>query len=321
MHEAGIAWLRTGNLGFDQACFLNGTPQPPAFTAAKEQIAALRGEGFRFTGITPGPSKMAEAAGAPGSAAYLENYRRMCAFLAGEYRGLIDSWQVANELDIWIFRHTLSLAQAVEFLKAGIRGVQEAATPAKVGINITLFPSLPGEVDGNTEAHEGVFIARGIYQDSGLELDYAGFDSYPGTWRKGGAESWEEYLEAFHALTGKPIVIQEFGYASAGAMMTPEEDRSGIYPCKAKKWRFSWNGKGHTREAQAEFIEASYGIFARNPHVIGATYFRWTDPEKCWQCGQADCPVETAWGLLDREKNTKPSYYSYQAAIRRIREA
>ncbi|MDD5348943.1 MAG: hypothetical protein PHQ12_01910 [Chthoniobacteraceae bacterium] len=318
MRDAGIQWLRTGNLGFDPQAFLRGEKQPGKFLAAKQRMAALRREGFRFTGITPGPLKMPETAGAPGSSAYLDNYRRICAFLGEEYRELVDYWQVANELDIWIFRHTLTLEQSVDFLKAGIRGVKETNAKSKVGINITLFPSRPGKVDGNTEAHEGVFIAKGIYQDSGLELDYAGFDSYPGTWREGGAESWNEYLDAFYALTGKPIIIQEFGYSSAGEMMTPEENRSGIYPCKAKKWRFSWNGKGHTPEAQAEFIEASYRIFAQKPHVLGATYFRWTDPEKCWQCGQADCPVETAWGLLDRAKKPKPSYYSYQAVLRDI---
>lgn len=320
MHAAGIRGLRTGRLHFDQEKFLAGEPQPEMFAAIKARMVALREEGFLFTAITPGPFEMVAKAGTPGSAEYLENYRRMCGFLAAALEGLVDYWQVANELDIWIFRATLTLDQSVEFLKAGIRGIKATGTKAKVGINITLFPSLPGEVDGNTEAHEGVTIAKGVYGDPELahELDFAGFDSYPGTWRKGGAESWDEYLDAFYALTKKPIIIQEFGYSSAGGMMTPEEEVSGVYPCKVGKWRFSSGGRGHTPEAQARFIEESFEIFARKPFVIGATYYRWTDQAVCWQCKQPGCPVETAWGLLDLGREPKPSYHCYKTTMKRL---
>ncbi len=57
--------------------------------------------------------------------------------------------------------------------------------------------------------HVRVYIAKGAYHDPELELDYAGFDSYPGTWRKGGAESWDAHLDEFYALTKKPIIIQD----------------------------------------------------------------------------------------------------------------
>ncbi|CAN5440767.1 hypothetical protein BH09VER1_BH09VER1_46550 [soil metagenome] len=312
MRAAGLRWLRCGTFGFDFGPFLRGESQDGAFAAIKRKVTELRAEGFHLMGITPLPSALGSLAGAPGSNEYLNAYRRACAFLGGEYRGLIDWWQVANELDIWIFRDQLSLPQSVDFLKAGLLGLKEADASLKVGINITLFPSRPGEVDGNTDAHEGTFIAKAIYQDPSLELDYAGFDSYPGTWRKGGSESWHEYLDGFHQLTGKPIIIQEFGYSSAGAMMTPEEDASGAYPCHLKKWRFSWSG-GHTPEIQAEFVSESLRIFADKPYVIGATYYRWRDFGKCWQCGDPGCPIETAWGLLDHDGQPKPAYHSLKA--------
>ncbi len=316
MRDAGIQWLRSGGLGFDQESFLSGKPQPVLFHEVKKRMAGLRSEGFQFMGITPEARAMTEAVGKPGSEIYFDNYRRICAFLGEEFKGLIEWWQVANELDIWIFRDTLSLEQAADFLKAGIEGVNSCGGGFKVGINITLFPSMPGEVDGNTDLHEGLFIAKRIYQDSGLKLDYAGLDSYPGTWRKGGVESWDEYLDDFYALVKKPVFIQEFGYSSAGEMMSEEEDKSGVYPCKAKKWRFSWRGS-HTPEVQAQFIEESYKCFARKPFLLGATYYCWQDHEECWQCGQRDCPIETAWGLLDRECRPKPSYYALKASARK----
>jgi len=316
IHDAGIKWLRMGGLGLDAEKFLKNENQPAGFFELKEKITALQKEGFNIIGITPKPTSMPKIAGTPGSPTYFDHYRRICAFLGKEYQGLIDYWQVANELDIWIFRDTLTLDQSIDFLKAGIVGLKESGPQLKVGINITLFPSLPGEVDGNTDLHEGVYIAKAIYRDSGLDLDYAGFDSYPGTWRRGGPESWNDYLDAFHELTGKPVLIQEFGYASEGEVMTEEEDKSGIYPCAAKKWRFAWRG-GHTREIQAEFIDESFRIFSQKPYVIGAIYFRWDDPETCWQCGESDCPAETAWGLVDRNGNPKPSYYSLQSSVKK----
>ncbi len=314
MRNAGIQWLRSDRFGFDPEIFLRGENQPVCFFETKNKVLALRQEGFSLMGITPGPKSLPASAGAPGSREYLHNYRRICAFLGMEFHGLIDFWQVANELDIWIFRHVLSLDQSVEFLRSGIRGLNETDEQLKVGINITLFPSRPGEIDGNTELHEGLTIATGIYRDTDLNLAYAGFDSYPGTWRDGGAESWDEYLDKFHELTGKPIIIQEFGYSSAGETMSESESSSGIYPCKAGKWRFSWEG-GHTPEVQARFIEESLKIFASKPFVIGATYYHWSDHEKCWQCGQSDCPIETAWGLVDRKGIPKPSYYAFRDGV------
>ena len=314
MREAGLTWLRTGIKGFDHQRFLSGEKQPDDFYRTSEKVTELRKSGFQFMGLTPGPDQMLAEAGTPGSPEYFDSYRRICAFLADQFNGLIDYWQVANELDIWIFRGSLTLEQSVQFLKAGLLGIKQADVRLQTGINITLFPSKPGEVDGNTDQHEGVYIAKGIYQDPAVEVDYAGFDSYPGTWREGGAESWHEYLDAFHNLVKKPIIIQEFGYSSAGEMMTEAEKERRAYPCEVKRWRFAWMG-GHTPKIQANFIAESYRIFAQKPYVLGATYYRWKDQATCWQCGKADCPAETAWGLLELDGSLKPSYYSLQASL------
>jgi hypothetical protein len=314
MREAGLQWLRSEIREFDQKRFFQGDKQPESFHLLKGTIADLHKTGFHMMGITPSPKDMIAEGGEPGSPEYFANYRRLCRFLGREFEGLIDYWQVANEVDIWIFRDKLTLEQSAEFLKAGLRGLKDASKQLKIGINITLFPSKPGEVDGNTEKHEGVFIVKSIYQDPSLEVDYAGFDSYPGTWREGGAESWHEYLDAFHALVQKPIIIQEFGYSSAGEIMTKEESDGGAYPCQLKKWKFAWKG-AHTPEVQADFIAESYRIFAEKSFVVGVTYYCWKDQATCWQCGSPDCPAETAWGLIDRNNNLKPSYHRLKSSL------
>lgn len=314
MREAGLQWLRCEADYVDQERFFKGESQPEDFDRCREKISELLKSGFRIMGLTPGPIRLTPAAGKPGSREYFDNYRRLCAFLGQEFKGLIDYWQVANELDIWIFRDTLTLEQAAELLKAGLRGLKEVGKELKVGVNITLFPSKPGEVDGNTDRHEGVYIAKSIYEDPSLEVDYAGFDSYPGTCREGGADSWDAYLDAFHEMTKKPIIVQEYGYSSAGDLMTEEEIKRRAYPCEVKKWRFAWKG-GHTPEVQADFITESCKIFARKPFVIGATYYSWKDSAICWECGSSDCPAQTAFGLVDCKNNLKPSYHSLKASL------
>lgn len=307
MKHAGIGWLRFGDFNFDVKAFLDGEAQPELYYVAAQRVRDLRKAGFQLMGITPGPREMAKASLEVGSPEYFEAYDRVSRFFAKEFEGLIQWWQVANELDIWIFRDTLDMEQSVEFLKVGIRAMKEVVPSLKVGINITLFPSLPGEVDGNTEAHEGLMLAEGIYGDPSLPVDYAGFDSYPGSWRKGGPDSWHEYLDGFYELTGKPIFIQEFGYASAGGCMTQEQIEAGAYPCEVKRWKFSWRGE-HSEQMQAAYLQESLRIFMSKPFVLGATYYNWRDAPHCWQCKQPDCPAETAWGLLDQKGQPKPSY-------------
>lgn len=307
MKAAGIGWLRFGNFNFDVKAFLEERPQPDAFHSASLRLRELHAAGIQILGITPGPREMTAASLQAGSPDYFNAYARISRFFAREFGDIIEWWQVANELDIWIFRDCLNLEQSVEFLKAGIRAMKDATAHIKVGINITLFPSLPGEVDGNTEAHEGLYIARGIYDDLSLPVDFAGIDSYPGSWRKGGPDSWSEYLDDFYQLTGKPIIVMEFGYAAAGGVMNEEESRQGRYPCEIKKWKYSWKGQ-HSLETQAEYIREAMNVFTQKPFVLGAVYYNWKDAQTCWQCRKSDCPTETSWGLLDQNGNPKISY-------------
>ncbi|WP_309383841.1 hypothetical protein [Cerasicoccus frondis] len=309
MKEVGISWLRFGDFQFDAAAFVEGREQPEAFDQASKRLRELRAAGFEIIGITPGPRELSKTGIEPGSPEYLDAYDKVSRFFAKEFGDLITWWQVANELDIWIFRDKLDMKQSIEFLKAGIIAMKEEAPHLKVGINITLFPDMPGIVDGNTEASEGLALAHGIYGDESLPVDFAGFDSYPGSWRAGGPDSWDEYLEGFYALTGKPIFIMEFGYASEGGVMTEEEAAAGHYPCDIKKWKFSWRGE-HSQQAQADYLREAMKIFQSKAYVVGAIYYNWRDATHCWQCKDEGCPAETAWGLLDQNGQPKLSYHA-----------
>ena len=67
---------------------------------------------------------------------------------------------------------------------------------------------------------------------------------------------------------------------------------------------------GHNPEEQADYIRECMKIFAEHPAVIGEFFFRWSDTETCWQCGDPLCPAECAWGIVDVHGNPKPGYYA-----------
>ena len=134
MKEAGIGWLRFGDFKFDVEAFLNGEAQSAHFDEACQRVSDLRAEGFQLMGITPGPREMAKTSLEIGSPEYFEAYAKVSRFFAKTFEGQIQWWQVANELDIWIFRDTLDMNQSVEFLKVGIRAMKESVPSLKVGI-------------------------------------------------------------------------------------------------------------------------------------------------------------------------------------------
>ena len=127
-------------------------------------------------------------------------------------------------------------------------------------------------------------------------------------------------VHASSGTTGKPVIINEWGYSSLqwGEKLTDLE-RKNFYNqdvCRNKYWDKVW-GKGHTPEAQAEYVIRCQEIFAQHPNVIGNFFFRWSDAETCWQCGEPDCPAECAWGCVDTHEHPKPAYWALKEGNQR----
>ena len=74
----------------------------------------------------------------------------------------------------------------------------------------------------------------------------------------------------------------------------------------------------HTPEGQADFYSAVLPRLAAQPFLLGAFIYAWKDSERCYACGQDDCPTETRWGLVDRQHREKPSYYAVRDALKKI---
>jgi len=57
-------------------------------------------------------------------------------------------------------------------------------------------------------------------------------------------------------------------------------------------------------------------VFRRHrDKLLGQFFCRWEDQEACWQCGSPDCPIETAWGLVDLRGRPKPSFHAFRDGV------
>ncbi|MFO7958236.1 MAG: hypothetical protein R6X33_14210 [Candidatus Brocadiia bacterium] len=323
LREAGIEWLRQ-SFPFPFRDHVGGELTDD-YVERRARVEELTGDGFRILGVTPRPGiatrerdeqgrlewrrwnpGMPEWCGELGTPEFARTYRRTCEWLADDVAGLVPVWQVANELDISPFAWNMNPRQSCDLIAAGARGLKETDDSLTVGFNLTAGR-------GKTYYFFGYFYGR---QD-GL-LDYCGLDGYYGTWQSGGPESWAERIDEVYALTGTPLLINEWGFSSAGGVTTEEEAEEGLSTCQTHKWRNTW-GPGHNPDGQAAFVRQTFDVFAeRRDKLLGLFFYRWEDQDECWQCGDPDCPAETAWGLVDREGAPKPAYHAFKDGTARL---
>ena len=308
IREAGLGWVRA-DVPFPWHTAMGQLR--PEYVAFRERAQTWARAGLRLMGITPYPRgwDVPEAA-APGSPAFLDCYREACAFLARDLAALCPAWQVCNEMNLEMFRRPLDEPQALAYLQAGAAGLRAGDPQAQVGVNMAGFGAA------------AMRMYEALYGAAGAGLDYVGSDGYFGSWEAGGPDEWPAQIDRLTAVTGRPVVIQEYGYSSAGGVMTEAERAGGAGPHKLKKWAHGWTPTGaapaHTPEVQAAYAVRCLEIFAADPRVRGVFWYCWSDHERCWQCGAPDCPCETAWGLVTTDEREKPAYGAYRDAVRRL---
>ena len=314
MRDMGVSWVRQPYV-FPFADKTFGKLSD-AFLRSEEKVEAFLSEGFSVLASFPGPGSMRYMPDAGKTVYYrampawmggvdTDDYYAMLfdasAFLAARTRGKITWWQVANEPDIDIFYGPLTKEQNVRFLMTAARGIQKGNPDAKSGINLGYI---------NDYAR---FLMKEIYAIEDSPFAYLGIDGYMGSWQIGGPGTWQSYIDETAQLSGKPIIINEWGFSSLqwGEKYTDLERKNHYNQsvCYDKHWQITW-GKGHTPEEQARYVRLCQEIFAAHPAVIGNFFFRWSDTDQCWQCGEADCPAECAWGCVDAQQNPKPAYFA-----------
>jgi hypothetical protein len=340
MQAAEIGWLRM-DIPFPFEDRLGGT-LTDTYRTAREEMRRAAGYGFKIQGILPqwghrffdsqaGENQWHDEfpawMGTPEDDAYYAKFSQVAEFIARDLGDVPGGyWQIGNELDTFTFRGPYSIAQAVRFAFAGAEGILKARPGDHCGVN-------PAELSSASRE-----LLRLAYAP-GSPLDYAGIDDYFGSWIPGEVSDWIPVIDEVAAITGKPVLIAEWGYPSLGKnlefdpalverMYQMSEDERvmalmelglplGVNPfCYWKGWA-NFCGDGHTEQVQAEYITEGLKIFAEHPQVLGSFLYCWRDSDMCYHCGQPKCPSECGWGLVKTDESPKLGLAAFRAAVKK----
>ncbi|MBQ6119969.1 MAG: hypothetical protein IJK98_12100 [Clostridia bacterium] len=207
LREGEIEWVR-----FDVPFPL--TPEgaeQPGYTAFKERCRSYAERGFSVMAVTPFPDAFLRNGIDPRTPEGEARERQTAAFLARDLQGLASGFQISNEMGLPKFTLPLTLDEAARFI-----GVQaETMYPLRGNILI-------GYNSGGPEAK-----LHALLRPYHRYCDYVGVDIYLGCFAGVPGTLWlfEAVMRCLWAMTGKPIVLQEFGYIGGGAPKTKAQRR------------------------------------------------------------------------------------------------
>lgn len=179
-----------------------------AYRAFKERCRGYKEHGFRVMAITPYPKSYIDVGGFnPVEPENIEKTQQIAVFLLEDLRDLCGAIQVTNEMGIDTFTYPLTREQAIEFI-----GIQlEALDKVKDG-----FPIGYNSAGLSEWLHKGM---RPYHQ----YCDYVGVDLYTGNTSDATARDYLKRISRIHRITGLPVILEEFGFLSAGAPKTDAE--------------------------------------------------------------------------------------------------
>ncbi len=323
----------------------------------KERCRKFQENGIKVMAVTPNPAEYIEFDIDIRKPEDLEKIKEVAVFLATDMQGTVSGFQVANEMGIPRFTIPVTLKEAAYFVGETIKAMHPVKKDIIVGYNSA----------GPEAGFNSMMLPYISY------CDYVGIDIYMGCFFNVPGFMWvfEALCRYLWAMTGKPVLIQEFGYLSGGAPKSKAEKKAILQSYGASSEKEAKNnivkfvdnmpshfaehikfvcgndpsryfgflfksdmvnhfyrelpkmtkipGYPHTPEGQAKFFEDCIERLYNLDFVCGCNIYCYKDPDRCYYCGQDDCPTETRWGLVDADENEKPSYRSVKKVFGRIK--
>lgn len=351
--DANIEWIRT-DIPFP---FEKDGSISQSYINYKEEAKKFQQDGIKVMAVTPYPKDFIEHGADIRKADGEKKIQEIARFMIRDLQGVVSGLQITNEMGMPRFTKPLEMKDAAKFIGVQLKEMYYLRGDIIIGYNSA------GPAANLNE------LMQPYYQ----YCDYIGIDIYIGCFYGVGGFMWmfDALFRYLWAMTGKPIVLQEFGYISGGHTKTPKQrnellQRYGAknkkdakkniekfvdnlppvlsehtkYICDGDKNRY-YNflfksdmrdhlycelqlptripGYEHTPEGQGKFYTDIIERLYNQKYVAGMFIYCYQDSDKCYVCGQSDCPVETRWGLVDADLKPKPSYYAVQKGFGKIK--
>ena len=350
--DANIEWIRTDiPFPFNEDGSLN-----KSYIEYKEKALEYQKNGIKVMAVTPYPKDYIEMGADIRTIGGEKKVREIARFMIRDLQGVVSGLQITNEMGMPRFTKPLEMKDAAKFIGVQLKEMYYLRGDIVIGYN---------SAGPQADLHA---LMQPYYQ----YCDYIGIDIYIGCFYGVGGFMWmfDALIRYLWAMTGKPIILQEFGYISGGHTLTPKQRNELLqkygaknkkdakkniekfvdnlppklsehtkYICDENKDRYfnflfksdmrdhlycelqrvtKIPGYDHTPEGQGKFYEDIIKRLYDMKYVAGMIIYCYQDPDTCYICGQADCPVETKWGLVDAQGNPKPSYYAIQKGFGKI---
>jgi hypothetical protein len=207
--EAGIKYVRI-DVPFPYENGKHGVLRE-AYREFRHTIKKHNDEGLRSMCVSPNPKAFAEFGVDFNDSGWFDKVREVCEFIGSDLKTYKPGWQVSNELNIFHFRIPITLEQVPQFIAAGIEGIKRGDPGAVCGYNTAGL----GDAEVVTMVH--------AIQSYNCGEDFFGLDTYKGTWSDGEPDIMIAEIDEAYELTKLPVLVQEFGFASAGTIFTMDD--------------------------------------------------------------------------------------------------
>ena len=351
--EANIGWIRI-DVPFPYSA--DGSLSPH-YTGFKEKCARFAAHGVKVMAVTPYPQDYLDYGADVRTDEGCTEIRKIARFLAQDLKPCVGGLQITNEMGIPRFTLPFTMDEAAKFIGIQLEEIYPIREELLVGFNcagpaadlcVRMKPYASYMDYVGVDIYVGCFDSYGgfLWMFDALlrylwgyfrkpvllqEFGYIG-EGKPKTKRQKtellqsyGANSEadaEAHIEAFVDRLPKKLgehtkYLAKNDPARYADILFRSDLKNHLYRELPKVTKIP--GIEHTPEGQAKFFETLLPHLYSLPFVCGAFIYCYSDSDRCYICGQSDCPTETRWGLVTCGGAPKPAYYAVKKAFGRIR--
>lgn len=354
INEANIEWIRED---MPMPILADGTPNP-SYLNWKAEMREYLDNGIRVMGITPYPDEYIEIGLDPRVPENEAKIKEIAEFYITDLKGMVDAFQITNEMGVDRFTYPLTMEEAARFIGIQLEAMDPIKGDVIIGYNLCAqaLLNLPGLMKPYHQYcdYVGVDLYLGSFENILKNINQYTFAlkyvrlatgkpvilcefGYIGLGEPKTAAEKKAVLESYGYSSEKEAIADldnfisklpkdireefELQYADESdeykaQLLFQGEYKNHIY-CELTEGTGLY-GYEHTPEGQAKFYKDIIPKIESLDFVIGAFIYCWQDSDDCYVCGQAECPIETKWGIIDYEGNPKPAYYEIQKAFAAI---